>query len=83
MRIREWARVNHRPCESSHSRQSPQKHWMLKVNDTTAFAEVHQWISNLFNSTYSGTVDELGTIRGVNNEDEQFNKWMKGKGQGQ
>eukprot|EP00971_Amphidinium_carterae_P120354 2384759-Amphidinium_carterae.2 len=52
---------------------------------------VHQWISNFFNSTYSGAEDEHGTIGGVNDETEQyneqimmaFNKWYKGKGKGQ
>eukprot|EP00971_Amphidinium_carterae_P059809 1183182-Amphidinium_carterae.1 len=50
--------------------------------------DVHQWISNFFNSTYNGTEDDYGTTGGVNNEDEEhneyymivFNKWMKGKG---
>eukprot|EP00971_Amphidinium_carterae_P145148 2875833-Amphidinium_carterae.1 len=40
----------------------------------TTFDEVHQWISNYFNSTYIGTNDECGPIGGVNNyEDENYN----------
>eukprot|EP00971_Amphidinium_carterae_P309849 6157306-Amphidinium_carterae.2 len=39
------------------------------------FDEVHQWISNYFNSTYTGTnEDNKGTIGEVNNyEDENYN----------
>eukprot|EP00971_Amphidinium_carterae_P131813 2610912-Amphidinium_carterae.1 len=56
----------------------------MRVNSTTTFAEVHTWISNYFNNTYSGTDEEQGTIRGVNNDaDPQmitFKKWKEGKG---
>eukprot|EP00971_Amphidinium_carterae_P106438 2108344-Amphidinium_carterae.2 len=31
------------------------QHLMLRVKDTTTFAEVHQWISNFFNSAYRTT----------------------------
>eukprot|EP00971_Amphidinium_carterae_P243149 4828645-Amphidinium_carterae.1 len=64
------------------------QHLMLKVSNTTTFAEMRQWINNFFNSTYDGTKDEHGTIGGVNDETDQyneqimiaFNKWYKGKG---
>eukprot|EP00971_Amphidinium_carterae_P156895 3110278-Amphidinium_carterae.2 len=59
------------------------QHLMLRVNNTTTFAKVHQWICNFFNSAYSGAdtaEDEQGQL-----EEEQymiaFNKWKKGKGQ--
>eukprot|EP00971_Amphidinium_carterae_P122443 2424332-Amphidinium_carterae.1 len=46
--------------------------------------EVHIWFSNYFNSTYSGTDEAQGTIRGVNNDDNPhmiaFNKWLAKKG---
>eukprot|EP00971_Amphidinium_carterae_P297642 5913458-Amphidinium_carterae.1 len=58
---------------------------MLRVNNTTTFAEVHQWISNFFSRTCSGTEDEQNPIGGVNNEEDPymiaFNKWKQGKGQ--
>eukprot|EP00971_Amphidinium_carterae_P330668 6463831-Amphidinium_carterae.4 len=67
------------------------QHMMLKVNNTTTLQGFHQWISYVFNITYSGTEGDHATIGGVNNEDEEhkeyymiaFNKWMKGKGKGQ
>eukprot|EP00971_Amphidinium_carterae_P349987 6491328-Amphidinium_carterae.3 len=43
---------------------------MMRTNGATTFDEVHQWISNYFNSTYTGTEDEKGTIGGVNNYKE-------------
>eukprot|EP00971_Amphidinium_carterae_P064612 1280263-Amphidinium_carterae.2 len=67
------------------------QHLMLRVNNTTTFTEVHQWISNFSNSTYRVTEEENGTIGGVTDETEKyneqamiaFNKWYKGKGRGQ
>eukprot|EP00971_Amphidinium_carterae_P349492 6491042-Amphidinium_carterae.3 len=48
---------------------------MMRINQATTFDEVHQWISNYFNSTYTGTDDGLGTTGGVNNyEDENYNE---------
>eukprot|EP00971_Amphidinium_carterae_P100735 1993008-Amphidinium_carterae.1 len=60
--------------------------------------QVHQWTSNFFNSTYSRTEDEHGTIAGVIDETEEYNaeyneqvmiafnirkgQWNRGKGKG-
>eukprot|EP00971_Amphidinium_carterae_P350278 6491466-Amphidinium_carterae.5 len=47
---------------------------MLRINNTTTFTEVHQWINNFLNSTYSGKNDEHGTIGTViNNETKVYN----------
>eukprot|EP00971_Amphidinium_carterae_P111631 2210696-Amphidinium_carterae.3 len=64
---------------------------MLRVNIATTFTEVHQWISNFFNNTHTGTDDDNAAIGAVtedtDNYKEQlmiaFNKWYKGKGKGQ
>eukprot|EP00971_Amphidinium_carterae_P149647 2966982-Amphidinium_carterae.1 len=49
---------------------------MLRINQTTTFEEVHQWISNYFNSTYSGADEEKGTIGNINDADEeQYDEW--------
>eukprot|EP00971_Amphidinium_carterae_P250194 4966550-Amphidinium_carterae.1 len=47
----------------------------MKINQRTTFDEVHQWISNYFNSTYTGTnEDNRGTSGGVNNyKEENYN----------
>eukprot|EP00971_Amphidinium_carterae_P348926 6490746-Amphidinium_carterae.2 len=39
-----------------------QQHLMLRINSTTTFTAVHQWISTFFNSTYSDTNEEHRTI---------------------
>eukprot|EP00971_Amphidinium_carterae_P143487 2842876-Amphidinium_carterae.2 len=47
---------------------------MMRINQATTFDEVHQWISNSFSSTHTGTDDERGAIGGVNNyEDKNYN----------
>eukprot|EP00971_Amphidinium_carterae_P210082 4167785-Amphidinium_carterae.2 len=33
------------------------KNLMMRINQTTTFDDVHQWISNYFNSPYTGTED--------------------------
>eukprot|EP00971_Amphidinium_carterae_P145009 2873137-Amphidinium_carterae.1 len=49
---------------------------MLKINQTTTFDEVHQWISNYFNSTYARADEEKGTIGAINDPDEeQYEEW--------
>eukprot|EP00971_Amphidinium_carterae_P118272 2343042-Amphidinium_carterae.1 len=49
---------------------------MLKINQTTTFDEVHQWISNYLNSTYAGADEEKGTIGAINEPDEeQYEEW--------
>eukprot|EP00971_Amphidinium_carterae_P244545 4855670-Amphidinium_carterae.2 len=51
---------------------------MLRINQTTTFDEVHQWVSNYFNSTYAGVEDEKGTIGAMNDPDEeQYEKWTE------
>eukprot|EP00971_Amphidinium_carterae_P233372 4631927-Amphidinium_carterae.2 len=49
---------------------------MTRINQATTFDEVHQWISNYFNSTSTGTnEDNKGQVNGVNNYDEEnYNK---------
>eukprot|EP00971_Amphidinium_carterae_P289324 5744390-Amphidinium_carterae.2 len=38
-------------------------------------SELHQWISNYFNSTYTGTdEDNKGTVGGVSNYEEEYNE---------
>eukprot|EP00971_Amphidinium_carterae_P338423 6475745-Amphidinium_carterae.1 len=67
------------------------QHLMLRMNNATTFTEVHQWISNFFNSTHTGTDDDNAAIGAVTKETgnykEQvmiaFNKWYKGKGKKQ
>eukprot|EP00971_Amphidinium_carterae_P148997 2954061-Amphidinium_carterae.1 len=63
---------------------------MLRVNNATRFTEVHQWISNSFNNTYTGTDDDNAAIGAVTEQTENdkyneqmmiaFNNWYKGKG---
>eukprot|EP00971_Amphidinium_carterae_P059606 1178606-Amphidinium_carterae.1 len=49
---------------------------MLRINQQTTFDEVHQWISNYFNSTYTGANDDKGTIGSINEaENEQYDEW--------
>eukprot|EP00971_Amphidinium_carterae_P339288 6476988-Amphidinium_carterae.1 len=60
---------------------------MVKINKRTTFDEVHQWISNYFNSTYTGrNEDNRGTIGGVSwgydNDDKNTIACMKGKAKG-
>eukprot|EP00971_Amphidinium_carterae_P009079 179283-Amphidinium_carterae.1 len=51
---------------------------MLKINQTTTFDEVYQWISNYFNSTYAGADEENGTIGAINDPDEeQYEDWSE------
>eukprot|EP00971_Amphidinium_carterae_P164570 3262660-Amphidinium_carterae.1 len=49
---------------------------MLRINQATTFDEVHQWISNHFNSTYAGVDEDKGTIWNINDADEeQYDEW--------
>eukprot|EP00971_Amphidinium_carterae_P194976 3868924-Amphidinium_carterae.1 len=49
---------------------------MLRINQQTTFDEVHQWISNYFNSTYTGTEDDKTAIGNINEETEkQDDQW--------
>eukprot|EP00971_Amphidinium_carterae_P136490 2704403-Amphidinium_carterae.1 len=40
-------------------------HLKLRVDNVTTFTEVHQWISNFFNSTNTGTDDDSAAIGAV------------------
>eukprot|EP00971_Amphidinium_carterae_P155390 3081731-Amphidinium_carterae.2 len=45
---------------------------MMRINQATTFDEVHQWISNYFNSAYTGTdEDNEGQVGGVSNYDDE------------
>eukprot|EP00971_Amphidinium_carterae_P153650 3046617-Amphidinium_carterae.1 len=45
---------------------------MMRINQTTTFDDVHQWISNYFNSTYAGTEeDNRGQVGGVSSYDKE------------
>eukprot|EP00971_Amphidinium_carterae_P165429 3279345-Amphidinium_carterae.1 len=45
---------------------------MMRINQTTTFDNVHQWISNYFNCTYTGTEDNHeGQVGGVSNYDNE------------
>eukprot|EP00971_Amphidinium_carterae_P171218 3393838-Amphidinium_carterae.1 len=48
---------------------------MLRINQQTTFEEVHQWISNYLNSTYTGTEDEKSQIGNINEETEEQEEW--------
>eukprot|EP00971_Amphidinium_carterae_P121568 2407523-Amphidinium_carterae.1 len=49
---------------------------MLRINQQTTFDEVHQWISNYFNSTYAGADEDKGAIGNINEqESEQQEEW--------
>eukprot|EP00971_Amphidinium_carterae_P030239 594979-Amphidinium_carterae.1 len=49
---------------------------MLMINQQTTFDEVHQWISNYFNSMYTGTEDDKAPIGNINEETEkQEDQW--------
>eukprot|EP00971_Amphidinium_carterae_P016070 316612-Amphidinium_carterae.1 len=49
---------------------------MLRINQQTTFDEVHQWVSNYFNSTYTGTEDDKTAIGNINEETEkQEDQW--------
>eukprot|EP00971_Amphidinium_carterae_P349795 6491230-Amphidinium_carterae.1 len=77
--IRESTRDNHSSCQERNNHKQ-----YLRTNSTTldvenqqytaTFTEVHQWINNFFNSTYSGTDDEHGIIGAlIDNETEDYN----------
>eukprot|EP00971_Amphidinium_carterae_P012707 250389-Amphidinium_carterae.2 len=45
---------------------------MMRINQATTFDDVHQWISNYFNSTYTGTEgDNRGQVGGVSSYDDE------------
>eukprot|EP00971_Amphidinium_carterae_P004572 91536-Amphidinium_carterae.1 len=45
---------------------------MMRINQMTTFDDVHQWTSNYFNSTYTGTEDShKGQVGGVSNYDNE------------
>eukprot|EP00971_Amphidinium_carterae_P050370 992363-Amphidinium_carterae.2 len=45
---------------------------LMRINQATIFDEAHQWISNYFNSTYTGTNEyNKGQVGGVNNYDDE------------
>eukprot|EP00971_Amphidinium_carterae_P154957 3072693-Amphidinium_carterae.1 len=48
---------------------------MLRINQQTTFDEVHQWISNYFNSTDTGAEDDKAQIGNINEETEKQEEW--------
>eukprot|EP00971_Amphidinium_carterae_P197663 3922980-Amphidinium_carterae.1 len=51
---------------------------MLRINQQTTFDEVHQWISNYFNSTYASADEDKATLGNVNEtEVEQYDEWKE------
>eukprot|EP00971_Amphidinium_carterae_P052991 1043770-Amphidinium_carterae.1 len=49
---------------------------MLKINQQTTCDEVHQWISNYFNSTYTGADEDKGAVGNINEQEtEQYEEW--------
>eukprot|EP00971_Amphidinium_carterae_P086405 1709954-Amphidinium_carterae.1 len=49
---------------------------MSRINQQTTFDEVHQWISNYFNSTYTGVDEDKGAIGNINEaENENNEEW--------
>eukprot|EP00971_Amphidinium_carterae_P046367 912756-Amphidinium_carterae.1 len=48
---------------------------MLRINQQTTFDEVHQWISNCFNSTYTGADDDKGQVGNINEKTEKHEEW--------
>eukprot|EP00971_Amphidinium_carterae_P041753 820348-Amphidinium_carterae.1 len=43
----------------------------MRINQATTFDEVHQWISNFFNSTYTGIEEDKGTVGAITNYEEE------------
>eukprot|EP00971_Amphidinium_carterae_P138485 2744145-Amphidinium_carterae.1 len=47
----------------------------VQWDNKTTFDEVHQWISNYFNSTYTGAEDDKGQIGNINEKTEKQEEW--------
>eukprot|EP00971_Amphidinium_carterae_P142901 2831069-Amphidinium_carterae.1 len=44
---------------------------MLRINEQMTFDEVHQWISNYFNNTYTGADDDKGAIGNISEQETE------------
>eukprot|EP00971_Amphidinium_carterae_P151913 3010782-Amphidinium_carterae.1 len=80
----EW--YNYRPCGDSYSGQQTRnnlkgnnaQNLMMRMNPATTFDDVHQWISNYFNSTYIGNYTNENYDKEEYNEEEYDENWESG-----